>query len=772
MAIYEYNGRIYEEITSSKTWVAPANVTKVDVVCVGGGGGGGAAYWAGGGGGGGGLGWRKNVPVTPGQSYAVVVGAGGVGRAASAGGAGTSGGDSYFISLATVSGRGGSGGVGTSSNTNQSYDGGSGGSWSGQGGGSGGKGGNSTNDNAGGGGGAGGWSGNGGPANSGGSGGGGGGGANGGNNSSSGAAQSGGGVGVHASNWYSTVSGTLGMGGSGGGNGSPNGTVGGASNTGGRFGGGGGGQSNDSKSTPGCNGGPGVVVIAYEPVRVDFKNEEVSLSTIHKHDVAVTAILENATGSATKYRILVGSSQVYPASGWTEPRTGNYGISHVIPNGNFKLGSNTVRIEAEDDNGTYQSLGLVVTKVSAVPAVTWETPSSLHMEDATVTGTISDSDADDAVSYRIFVNDLLVFDWTEYSVSPVNFSSVIPNSYFTKDSSNTVKIEYRDDVNPSAVQQAMKQITLSNLLPNAMAVYPRIVHLENVEMNIAFDDPDGDKVRYKVTLNGALLSGWSAHRETPYNSQVLLPNLILIEGDNTVQVDIQDDYGGSASKTYIISKVNNSPSVAGLQVLGHTVIGLVNDVDGDRVQYRIMVNGEQLMPVEGFTDMLPPVRDIWFTIPKDKVKIGQTNSIEVEAVDHLGKSGVATLATQIGYAGLMFTDPSGAFYSTDIGEVLKYLDTGDTVAGNNSAIFEVHLKNTIGYDLNNIVLTVSQRELDGVTVRAEISAEAEPFMGMQLLEFPGVLSYGSRHVFHVRVMTTEQGYLGGLFDIYAEADTL
>lgn len=60
------------------TWTAPAGVTSVCVVAVGGGGAGGNDFDTQGGGGGG-LAWGNNIPVTPGNSYAVKVGKGGAG---------------------------------------------------------------------------------------------------------------------------------------------------------------------------------------------------------------------------------------------------------------------------------------------------------------------------------------------------------------------------------------------------------------------------------------------------------------------------------------------------------------------------------------------------------------------------------------------------------------------------------------------------------------------------------------------------------------------
>jgi hypothetical protein len=138
-----YNTGVFgqQTYTSSGTysWTCPSGVTSVSVVCIGGGGGGnggGNGVGGAGGGGGGGLGYKNNIPVTPGQSYTVVVGGGGAGDywdgpPYSANPA-DNGGDSYFINATTVKGGGGGGGYGNSSAT-----GGSGGTYVGDGGGNG-----------------------------------------------------------------------------------------------------------------------------------------------------------------------------------------------------------------------------------------------------------------------------------------------------------------------------------------------------------------------------------------------------------------------------------------------------------------------------------------------------------------------------------------------------------------------------------------------------------------------------------------------------------
>ena len=108
------------------SWVAPTNVTEVQVLAVGGGGGG-QNSWANPGGAGAGLGWRNGISVNPGSSYTVQVGYGG--------GNGQYGNNSYFQSTSTVAGYGGGAANGQRGGPNQN---GRGGGYVGEGGGAGG----------------------------------------------------------------------------------------------------------------------------------------------------------------------------------------------------------------------------------------------------------------------------------------------------------------------------------------------------------------------------------------------------------------------------------------------------------------------------------------------------------------------------------------------------------------------------------------------------------------------------------------------------------
>jgi hypothetical protein len=246
------------------SFTCPADITSVSVVCVGGGGGGmylnssNSSYsYAMNGGAGGGLGWKNNIPVTPGQTYTVVVGTSGSKGIYSTGS--TAGGTSYFLNTSTVSATGGQPGRYSTASI-------PGGTYTGDGGGIGGNSGSTTSSGNGptGGGGAGGYSGTGGRGGSrnitalsgtGGAGGGGG------WSTSFYESFGGGGVGLYGqtSNGTAGVANTQAGGGSGGGTSS-------SAQHGGAYGGGGGGNSSVYSGTGG-NGGTGAVRIVWGDTR-------------------------------------------------------------------------------------------------------------------------------------------------------------------------------------------------------------------------------------------------------------------------------------------------------------------------------------------------------------------------------------------------------------------------------------------------------------------------------------------------------------------------
>ena len=276
------------------SWTCPAGVFVVSAVCIGAGGGERS-------GGGGGLGYKNNIGVTPGQSYAVQVGNNGQNAHGEA---------SFFVDAATVQGQGG-----TKGGSN-----GEGGGYTGDGGGNGGGGANYTHGDNGGGGGAGGYSGNGGnggyhgsPQGSSGAGGGGGGGGG----FSDGLTQGcgGGGTGIYGE-------GTSGAGGNGqnGGDGGSGGTTGGTSSSnngrrGGEYGGGSGTWSWNSAYQDTIGGGGAVRIVWWgsSPART-FPSTNVSKTTVWSENYKDLANSNNRYLYFEKKR--PDSALVYPHENW------------------------------------------------------------------------------------------------------------------------------------------------------------------------------------------------------------------------------------------------------------------------------------------------------------------------------------------------------------------------------------------------------------------------------------------------------------------------
>jgi hypothetical protein len=456
------------------------------------------------------------------------------------------------------------------------------------------------------------------------------------------------------------------------------GTNGGSNWTGGRYGGGGGGQSNDSKNTPACNGGQGVVVISYLAKAVRTLDEQATPSTIHTQEVVFTADIVNTTDHLSAYRVLVGANQVFPVEGWSEFMSGDYSINVTISGSAFFSGSNVIKVETKDSNDvTYgMSAGVVITFTNENPQLILTSNSPIHRNNALITGSVIDA--------------------------------------------------------------------------------------------------NGDMVRYRVLVDGEEKFGWSGYRQVPFTFTSIIPNAELLLGDAEVTVEIEDNYHikGTGTATLTISKVNHQPRVDNLRIEGHIVKGVIADEDSDRVQFRISIDGQHIYPstTNGYTELLPTPIGLWIDIPPNNVQIGQQSSLRIDMTDELGAFTTSIIEQTLDYAGIMFHDELGSYYADNLGNVLKYLVISGVVAGNQSNIYRVWLKNTIGYELKNIRLIVNQRELDGTTVWAEISSSNEPFQESSEVAFPDVLAHGDSLAFYVRLGTTIEAYGKGLFDVIVEAD--
>ena len=205
---------------------------------------------------------------------------------------------------------------------------------------------------------------------------------------------------------------------------------------------------------------------------------------------------------------------------------------------------------------------------------------------------------------------------------------------------------------------------------------------------------------------------------------------------------------------------------------GNVLQGVLADDDLTRVQYRVLLNNNNYYPADGsFTKLGEAPMNIEVIIGSKEVKIDDWNTIKVEFQDFFGATDYWSTQFIGTYAGLMFKDVFGQYYSSEIGELLQYLDFGIVIAGQTTIEHEVVLKNQYGYDVENVHLYANTANFpQGMSI--EFSTSQTPFIPHPELRLSGELKNNEELPFFIR-LKTELGATpdsNGTFDIIVRAD--
>ncbi len=200
--------------------------------------------------------------------------------------------------------------------------------------------------------------------------------------------------------------------------------------------------------------------------------------------------------------------------------------------------------------------------------------------------------------------------------------------------------------------------------------------------------------------------------------------------------------------------------------------GVLSDDDLTRVQYRVLLNNGHFYPSDGsFTKLGESPQNIELAIGSKDIKIDDWNTLKVEFQDFFGTTDYWSTQFMGTYTGLMFKDVYGQYFSSEIGEVLQYLDFGIIIAGQTTIEHEVILKNQYGYDIKDIHLYANTADFPtGMT--CEFSTSLSPFAPQPDLRLGGVLKNDEEMSFFIR-LKTELGSTpdaNGSFDIIVRAD--
>jgi alpha-tubulin suppressor-like RCC1 family protein len=317
------------------------------------------------------------------------------------------------------------------------------------------------------------------------------------------------------------------------------------------------------------------------------------------------------------------------------------------------------------------------------------------------------------------------------------------------------------------------QIAITNTPGGAVtggSTYPLFYTINSGYLDLPY------RKQIKVKDNGNIIDPWSETYLTEKSLQTSfdIPGLQLdrTREISTIEVVAEDEDGYTFTGTYALKLLNEAPNIK-IAVSGHNLNLQITDVEGDRVQYLIKLGDTPIFPQTGNLSALQytPV-ELNLILPRDKVVIGQMNTITVTALDERGQEKTVPYNFIGDYAGIMFTDESGEYYSTDVGEILQYLDMGTIIAGQTSISAPVLLLNKNSFKITNIILSKDKGSLpEGVDV--QLSKTDNPFEGTDAISYLDTTTLNSNETltFYVRItssLTADPG--NGEFKVKVKAD--
>ncbi|MFJ3387480.1 LamG-like jellyroll fold domain-containing protein [Lysinibacillus sp. NPDC086135] len=216
----------------------------------------------------------------------------------------------------------------------------------------------------------------------------------------------------------------------------------------------------------------------------------------------------------------------------------------------------------------------------------------------------------------------------------------------------------------------------------------------------------------------------------------------------------------------------NTTAKIDISLDGNVLKGILSDDDLTRVQYRVLLNNGNYYPSDGsFTKLGESPQNIELVIGSKDIRIDDWNTLKIEFQDFYGTTDFYSTRFIGTYSGLMFKDIYGKYFSSEIGEVLQYLDFGIIIAGQTTIEHEIILKNQYGYDVENVHLYANTANFPtGMT--CEFSTSQSPFIPQPDLRLNGVLKNNEEKQFFIR-LKTELGSTpdaNGSFDIIVRAD--
>ncbi|AYB38313.1 hypothetical protein [Brevibacillus laterosporus] len=379
----------------------------------------------------------------------------------------------------------------------------------------------------------------------------------------------------------------------------------------------------------------------------------------------------------------------------------------------------------------------------------------------------------DQARFRIFVNGIKIYptdsDFTDIQPTPyIATVNGLSNSFFNKIGENKVTIEAENGQGVIVSKDVYVNVVNTDPVITKSEASPSTTHSDLVWVEATAETEAGDYMSYRVTLNEKVHADWSdAIYTTPLHIRFMLKPSDLKIGKNTIKIEVKDNFKDNTNvseSTITVVKTNTKPNVE-LSVKGQTVFVSATDNDNDKVRFNVSINGNSFLPVSGMSPYYEVPFETSVDIPKQMIKLVQENTVSVSVQDAAGDIVKQEVTSSIEMSGLMFRDKNGSYYTTDTGELLKYLDVGSLKSGETSPAYQVWIENTTGYLMHGVAVTAIQGDLDPITEKIELSKENSPFTSVEYVAFPEPLQPKQTESFFFRIVCNNDAAGGGVFKL-------
>lgn len=174
-------------------------------------------------------------------------------------------------------------------------------------------------------------------------------------------------------------------------------------------------------------------------------------------------------------------------------------------------------------------------------------PDSIHAEFCTFTSNVKDYEGD-SIECRVSIKkageaDFYIADnW-----KPVSSGSIFRayNQPYFNVGTNIIKIECKDQ--RGVISEWTSNLVMTNTRPTFIYSYNEFGFIGTI------DDPEGDKVRLRITINNNVILDWTNHKTVPFQLKYEWDtSLINVGSTNIIKVDIEDTFKESITENISI----------------------------------------------------------------------------------------------------------------------------------------------------------------------------------------------------------------------------